>query len=85
MDRYQAIALIIDALDNAESKFPTWGTDPVHAGSVFAEEAGETVKAINEFYWSGGNQDEIEKEAAQAGAMAVRVLMGIGKYERKCD
>jgi len=83
MHRYQAIARIIEALDHAEAKFPGWPIDPVHAGSVLTEESGETVKAINEFFWSGGPPSEIEKEAAQAGAMAVRVLMGWEKYERK--
>ena len=81
-DRYQAIALIIEALDFAEAEFPTWPTDPVHAGSVLTEEAGETVKAINEFFWSGGPLSEIEKEATQVGAMVIRLLIGLGTYER---
>jgi len=82
MDRYQAIARIIDALDHSDL-VTGWSTDPIHIGSVLSEASGDTIKAINEFYWSDGPRNEIEREAAQAGAMAVRVLMGIDKYERK--
>jgi hypothetical protein len=59
------------------AKFPTWPSNAAEAATVFAEEAGETVKAAAEAWWTGGDPQEIEKEAVQAAAMAIRLIVGL--------
>lgn len=71
-----AVLKILEALDEAKRKWPRWVTDPIHAAAVLAEEAGETVQAANDVVYSGGSMDDVRKEAAQAGAVAIRVMAG---------
>jgi hypothetical protein len=59
------------------AKFPTWPANLAEAATVFAEEAGETVKAAAEAWWTGGDRLEVEKEAIQAAAMAIRLIVGL--------
>jgi NTP pyrophosphatase (non-canonical NTP hydrolase) len=74
----RAIELIIKELYKAEVKFPGWPEDPVHAAAILAEEAGELVKAALDYYYGRHEGiDQMEKEAAQTGAMALRFLMGL--------
>lgn len=78
-----AMAAIIDELIYAEKKWPGWPVDPIHAAGVMAEEAGECVRAANRFYYESKSLMEVCKEAAQTGAMAIRMLMGMDQYVRK--
>ena len=80
-----AIMAIMYELALAEKKWPDWTTDPVHAAGFLTEEAGECQKAANEYYYEGKSLMEIAREAAQTGAVAIRVLLGIGDYIRKPD
>lgn len=82
MEKHKAVEELFAALRHAEEKWPGWGKDPVHAVAVLAEEAGELVKAANEFYWENGSRDQMIKEAAQVGAMALRFLIGMDDYEK---
>ena len=73
---------IIQELEKAKAKWPAWPTDPIHAASVLSEEAGELVQACNDFCYSGGSAEQMEIEARQVGAMALRFLENIDRYRR---
>ena len=73
---------IIQELEKAKAKWPAWPTDPIHAASVLSEEAGELVQACNDFCYSCGSVDQMELEARQVGAMALRFLENIDRYRR---
>lgn len=77
-----AINGILKELADAKAKWAAWPVDPIHAASVLAEEAGELVQAANDFCYSGGSLEQMELEARQVGAMAVRFLEGLEKYRR---
>ncbi|MHB8149962.1 MAG: hypothetical protein ACYDIB_07345 [Desulfobulbia bacterium] len=71
----KVIGLIFEELRLAEAKHPGWPEDQIHAAAILAEEVGEVVKAAIDHEWAGGSIDEIRKEAAQVGAMALRLLL----------
>ena len=73
---------ILYELNKAKSKWAAWPIDPIHAASVLSEEAGELVQAANDFCYSGGSIEQMELEARQVGAMAVRFLENLDKYKR---
>lgn len=66
----------------AKEKWPGWPVDPVHAAAVLAEEAGEVIKAALKYCYEDGDGSDITKEAAQVGAMALRMIDNIDKYKR---
>ena len=74
--------LIEQELKRAKSKWPNWVDDPVHAAGIVGEEAGELMQASLDFCYSGGDIENMRREAAQVGAMAIRTLEGIDQYER---
>jgi NTP pyrophosphatase (non-canonical NTP hydrolase) len=79
---------VLNELDRATAKFPTWPTDPLHAIAVLGEEFGELTKAMLQFTYEPHktNLDEIKKEAIQTAAMALRLVMSLDQYEYKgCD
>lgn len=77
--------MILTELRHAKAKWPMWVSDPVHAASILGEEAGETVKAANDFTYSGGELQDMADEAAQTFAMAIRLLAGLDHYTpRRC-
>lgn len=78
-----AIAQISNEVARATVKFPTWPDDPLHAAAVLGEESGELVKAVLECMYEPhkASLDDVRKEAVQIGAMAVRFLMSIDRYE----
>lgn len=87
MTREDAIRIIEVELELALEKWPHWPADPVHAAAVVAEEAGELMQACLDityapapFYFQRAN---IQKEAAQVGAMAIRMLMHVDQYETR--
>ncbi len=88
----QAIDLIIDELKKAEMKHPGWPNDLIHAVGIITEECGEAMQgAIDLTYWTHnprpgcGSEDEykasrledLRRELAQVGAMAIRALMNL--------
>jgi len=79
---YDAISQILIELKKAKSKWPDWLFDPIHASSILCEEAGETLQAANDFCYSNGDIERLRIEAAQTGAMAIRLLENLDKYER---
>ena len=84
MDKAKAVELILAELEKAEEKWPNWPEDKVHAAAIVAEEAGELLEVANSFRIEPEpiSQEEykeylseMEKEAVQTGAMAVRFLI----------
>lgn len=69
-------------LQKAKTKWPKWVDDPVHAAGIVNEEAGELMQAALDFCYSDGDIENIRREAAQVGAMAIRMLEGINEYYR---
>lgn len=74
--------LILEELKKAKTKWPKWVDDPVHAAGILAEESGELMQAALDFCYSGGDFAKMVFEAAQVGAMAIRFLEGVQRYER---
>lgn len=78
---------IINEVERATRKFPTWPTDPLHALAVLGEEFGELTKAVlQQTYEPHKNlPGEVMKEAIQTAAMALRFAMSLDAYEHeKC-
>lgn len=69
-----AIEAILLELERAETKFPAWPADMIHAAAIVGEESGELIRAALQCHYEGGGAAEAEKEAVQVGAMAVRFL-----------
>lgn len=83
--RREAMAkqLIAEELRKAESKHPEWPADLVHQAAIMAEESGETVQAALDATYRGDAKEKIIKEAAQTGAMAVRIIKHLLKAEEE--
>lgn len=77
----EIISGIIDECIRATKLHPEWPSDPVHASAILNEEAGELTKAVLEWVFQDGDFAELEKEAIQVGAMAVRFLANLDKYK----
>jgi len=72
------INLILKELHKAEEKFPQWPFDPVHGAGILVEEAGETMQAALDYYYGRSfGTSRIIHEAAQTGAMAIRLLISL--------
>lgn len=72
---------ILDELERAETIHPNWPTDPVHAGAILAEEAGEVVKAINNVVTKHKEDSDYRTEAVQCAAMCIRFLKNLDRYD----
>ena len=72
-----AISLIFSELRKAESKHPSFPTDPVYAVAIMVEEAGESMKAALDYVYAGKDIGELILELAQTGAMAIRCLLSL--------
>ena len=75
------VSRIIDEYIRAADLHPEWPSDPVHASAILNEEVGELTKAVLEWVFQDGDFAELEKEAIQVGAMAVRFLANLDKYK----
>lgn len=75
-----AVSAAVSELARAESLYPEWPADPVHAVAIMAEEAGEAVRAANNLKWGHGGGTpavatrKLKKELVQTAAMCLRVL-----------
>ncbi|WP_238387453.1 hypothetical protein [Serratia sp. P2ACOL2] len=78
----EAISQIKEELTAAESKHPSWPADVVHATAILNEEAGELTQAAIEYHHNNGSLEAVRREAAQVGAMAIRVLINLPYAER---
>lgn len=80
MNKAEVIEIIFDELRKAEEKHPGWPSDVVHAAAILGEEAGEVVKAALDLHYGGFKEmdmDNLKTEAAQTGAMAIRLLVNL--------
>lgn len=68
-------------LISAEAKHPGWPDDIVHQAAIVAEEAGELLQAANDIREHPASASfelgRIRHEAAQVGAMALRLLLNL--------
>jgi hypothetical protein len=78
------VAFLLE-LVQAEKKHPGWPADVIHASAILNEEAGELTQAALDYYYSNGAKWRLKEEAIQCGAMALRFLLNLEKYERKAD
>lgn len=76
---------ILKEIAKARHKFPTWPTDPLHALAVLGEEFGELTKAVVEHTYEPekSTYEDVEKEAIQTAAMAIRFLSSLPRYKFK--
>jgi hypothetical protein len=58
----------------AKTKHPQWPEDMLHAVAILNEESGELTRACLQNIYEGGSVVEVQKEAFQTGAMAIRFL-----------
>lgn len=73
---YEIMESVLAELASARKRYPTWPQDIVHATATMLEEAGETLQAANNVYWShkGGTVEDVRKEAIHTMAMCLRLL-----------
>lgn len=69
-----ATDLIYHEFDKAVAKFPEWPDEPSDGYMVLAEEVGEIAKALVDYRWGRTGIDDAIEEAAQSGAMCIRLL-----------
>ena len=75
MTTINAIGLVFDEVTRAR-ELHKWPDDVIHQAAIVAEEAGELVQAVNNFYHHGGDYELAKKEAIQVAATAIRFLVG---------
>ena len=71
------IGEILAEYEKALIKHPGWPDDIVHAVAVMVEEAGESMQAALDCYYSGGDKNHLKTELAQTGAMCIRALVNL--------
>lgn len=70
----------------ATQQHPRWPKDPIHAMAVLGEEYGELNKALLQHIYEPHKEvtrEDIEEEAVQTAAMALRFLANLDNYEFK--
>ena len=79
----EAIESVVEELERAIRKFPTWPTDPLHALAVLGEEFGELTKDVLQMTYepSKTNAGNVRKEAIQTAAMALRFVASLDAYQ----
>lgn len=79
------VAQVLEEIQRATKKFPTWPNDPLHALAVISEEHGElckaTLQAVYEPHKNKGGSTDVYNEAIQTAAMAIRFLNSFGEYQ----
>jgi hypothetical protein len=76
-----AIDALLHELERAETKFPAWPDDLIHAAAIVGEESGELIRAALQYQYEQGEWQEVQKEAVQVGAMAIRLLKNLPEQE----
>jgi NTP pyrophosphatase (non-canonical NTP hydrolase) len=66
-------------LIRAEDKWPDWPANQFHQACILAEESGEAVRAVNEYYNNptDENCNDIKNELIQTAAMCVRMIKNL--------
>ena len=66
---------IVQELHRARRKHPDFGKDLVHCAAIVGEEAGELIKASIDHHYAHGPLGDIETEAIQTAATALRLMV----------
>ena len=74
LDRLQKYNVIDSELKRAKEKHPNFPDDLFQQGSIMIEEAGEVVKAINDWAWFSGSIESVRDELVQTAAMCMRMI-----------
>lgn len=69
-----AIGLVIDELARARAKHPQFPEDIIHQAGIVGEEAGELLRASINAHYEGGKLSEVQAEAVQTAATAIRLV-----------
>ena len=77
-----AIRLVLDELNRAQNIHPFWPDDHIHQAAILGEEAGEVLQATLNYKYFEGDFNQIEKEAIQTAAMALRLLIGLRPHNK---
>jgi NTP pyrophosphatase (non-canonical NTP hydrolase) len=79
--------MLIAEVGKATKKFPIWPTDPLHAVAILNEEVGELNQAILQTIYEPEKSDkyDVRDEAIQAGAMVIRFIMSLDRYNYNCS
>ena len=77
LSRRKAVNFILDELEMAKLKHPTWPATLMGQTMKVAEEALEVVQAANHVDEGTGNIDKVRIELAHTGAMCIRMLMNL--------
>jgi NTP pyrophosphatase (non-canonical NTP hydrolase) len=81
---------VLIEMERAMLKFATWPTDPLHALAVLGEEVGEINEAFGRLTKATLQHTyephkaalaDVREEATQTGAMVLRFLMSLDRYE----
>lgn len=76
----------MNEVQRAKAKHPIFPEDRVHQVSIMMEEAGEAVRAANNFNLENGHISDLATELIQTAAMCIRTLETISpsniKHER---
>lgn len=82
-DKMTDVERVLHFVHLAMMKFPRWPTDPLHALAVLGEEYGELTKAVLQMIYEPHktSAEDVETEAFQTAAMALRLVMSLGRYE----
>ncbi|CAI2488654.1 Uncharacterised protein [Serratia ficaria] len=83
--RSTAITQIKEELAAAEKKCPTWPTNTINASDILYAAAADLSRAAIGFHYKGGSLEKVRREAAQVGAMAIRVLINLPYAKRHDD
>ena len=73
------IDAILKEVERAETKFPDWPSDMVHAAAIVGEESGELTRAALQWTYEGGDILEAQIEAVQVACTAIRFLKGFAE------
>ena len=79
----RTLKAIVAEVKRAQAIHPEWPSDPMHALAILGEEYGELVQAVLQttYEYPKSYPDDVEKEAIQTAAMAIRFLLSIDKYD----
>lgn len=80
-----AVKEMLDELEHAEAAHPDWPTEPLHAGAILAEEAGECLRDCVSYDETGREVllASMSQEAVQTGAMAIRFLINAHRTKER--
>lgn len=80
-DECEIVNNILDELMKAESKFPEFVYDPIHAVAILSEESGEATQAALNWVYHKGDPNLLKEELYQTAAMCIRILKNFDRFQ----